>query len=126
MTEQSKKILVVEDEPAVSLALVDALTHEGFTVMSAKDGQNGLATALAEHPDVIVSDIKMPIMTGLEMLNTLRADPWGKNAKVIILSNMSDLETLQKAMEHGAFHYMVKGDSSMADIVAAVKKQLGQ
>ena len=125
MTEPTKKVLVVEDEPAVALALTDALKHEGFSVITAKDGESGLAMALAEHPDVTVTDIKMPVMTGLEMVDKLREDDWGKDAKVIILSNASDLETLQKAMERGMFHYMVKGDSSMADIVSAVKKHLG-
>lgn len=121
----TKTVLVVEDEPAVALALTDALTKEGFTVVGAKDGQEGLAQAIAQHPDIVVTDLKMPVMTGLEMIEKLRADEWGKNVKVIILSNMSDLETLQSAMERGAFHYMVKGDSSMADIVAAVRKHLG-
>ncbi len=121
----TKKILIVEDEAAVALALNDALSKEGFTILSAKDGQDGLAQALAEHPDIVVTDLKMPVMTGLEMIEKLRMDEWGKNVKVIILSNLSDLDTLQSAMEKGAFHYMVKGDSSMADIVTSVRKHLG-
>ena len=125
MTEKKNEILIVEDEPAVGLALSDTLTKEGFSVQSAKDGEEGLQRALAEHPDLIITDLKMPIMTGLEMVEKLRADEWGRTAKILILSNLSDLGTLQSAMEQGAFHYMVKGDSSMSDIVAAVKKQLG-
>ncbi len=120
----TKTVLVVEDEPAVALALTDALQKETFTVLSAKDGQEGLAQVLAHHPDIVVTDIKMPVMTGLEMIEKIRADEWGRDAKILILSNMSDLETLQNAMEKGAFHYMMKGDSSMADIVAAIKKYL--
>lgn len=118
-------ILVVEDEPAVALALTDALGKEGFSVTTAKDGQEGLEKALAEHPELIITDLKMPIMTGLEMVQKLRSDEWGRDAKILILSNLSDLDTLQDAMEKGAFHYMVKGDSNMSDIVIAVKKQLG-
>lgn len=126
MTEtNTKTVLVVEDEPAVALALTDTLAKEGFAVLSAHDGEEGLTQALASHPDIVVTDLKMPVMTGLEMIEKIRADEWGKNAKILILSNMSDLETLQNAMEKGAFHYMVKGDSSMADIVAAIKKYLG-
>ncbi len=120
----TKTVLVVEDEPAVALALTDTLTKEGFTVLSATDGQDGLTQALDNHPDIVVTDLKMPVMTGLEMIEKLRADEWGKNVTVLILSNLSDLETLQSAMEKGAFHYMVKGDSSMADIVSAIKKHL--
>lgn len=121
----TKTVLIVEDEPAVALALNDALAKEGFSVLNAKDGQEGLVQALEKRPDIVVTDLKMPVMTGLEMIEKLRADEWGKTAKVIILSNLSDLETLQNAMEKGAFHYMVKGDSSMADIVGAIKKHLG-
>lgn len=126
MTDQKKTILIVEDEAAVSLALTDAFTHEGYTIFSAANGNAGLEKALAEHPDVIVTDLKMPELGGLEMLDALRKDSWGKSAKVIILSNASDLESLQTAMEHGAFHYMVKSDSSMADIIETVKKQLAE
>ena len=121
----TKTVLIVEDEPAVALALTDALSKEGFTIQTAKDGAEGLSQALAGHPDIVITDLKMPNMTGLEMVEKLRADEWGKSAKVLILSNLSDLDTLQNAMEKGAFHYMVKGDSNMSDIVAAVKKQLG-
>lgn len=126
MTDTKKTILIVEDEAAVALALTDTLSHEGYTILSAANGNAGLEKALAEHPDVIVTDLKMPELGGLEMIDALRKDPWGKTAKVIILSNASDLQSLQAAMEHGTFHYMVKGDSSMADIIDAVKKQLAE
>lgn len=120
----TKRILIVEDEEGMSLALTDALTKQGYEVSTVGDGNAGLAAAQKEHPDLIITDLKMPEMDGLEMIDVLRKDSWGKTAKVIILSNVSDLESLQKAMEHGTFHYMVKGDSSMADILAAVKKQI--
>ncbi|MFZ2555993.1 MAG: response regulator [Minisyncoccia bacterium] len=120
----TKRILIVEDEEGMALALTDALTQEGYSVSRAADGNAGLAAAQKDHPDLIITDLKMPDMGGLEMIDALRKDQWGKTAKVIILSNASDLESLQKAMEHGTFHYMVKGDSSMADIIATVKKQI--
>ena len=126
MSEKKKTVLIVEDEPAVALALTDTLTQEGYTVLSAMDGDKGLQMTLKEHPDVILTDIKMPGMSGIDMIEEIRKDSWGATAKIIILSNASDLGTLQSAMEKGAFHYMVKGDSSVADILAAVKKQLGE
>jgi CheY-like chemotaxis protein len=123
MTDK-KRILVVEDEPGVVLALSDALKTEGFDVVTAKDGEEGLATALKEHPDLILTDLKMPGMDGIAMIDKLHEDTWGRDAAIIILSNASDLDTLKSAMEHDTFHYIVKGDNSMADIVAAVKKRL--
>src|SRR6185436_7905448 len=118
-------ILVVEDEAPTALALCDKLEHEGYKVLKAGDGQSGLDVALKEHPELILADLKMPVMGGMEMIRQLRTDPWGKDAKVIILTNMSDVSKIEEAMVHGAFFYMVKGDSSMNDIVDKVKIQLG-
>ena len=78
-----KKVLVVEDERTLRDALVKKLSKEEFTVLSAKDGKEGLDTALAEHPDLILLDILMPKMNGIEVLQKLREDEWGAKAKVI-------------------------------------------
>ena len=123
--ETKHTILVVEDEAPTALALGDKLTSEGFTVLKAADGNTGLALALEHHPDVILSDLKLPGIDGIEMIRQLRTDPWGKNAKVIILSNISDVSKIEEAMVHGTFFYMVKGDTSMAEVVAKVRTQLG-
>jgi DNA-binding response OmpR family regulator len=122
---KQQTILVVEDEAPTSLALCDKLEHEGYRVLRAGNGKLGLDTALLEHPDLILSDLKMPDMGGMEMIRHLREDAWGKNAKVIILSNMSDVAKIEEAMVQGAFHYMVKGDSSMTDILEKVRAQIG-
>src|SRR5262249_13797658 len=118
-------ILVVEDEAPTALALTDKLEHEGYKVLKAVNGKEGLDTALREHPDLILADLKLPEMNGMEMIRQVRADSWGKNAKIIILTNMSDVSKIEEAMVHGAFYYMVKGDSSMNDILEKVKTQLG-
>jgi CheY-like chemotaxis protein len=124
MEETKRVILVVEDEAPTALALGDKLEHEGYTVLKAGNGKDGLAMALENHPDLILADLKLPEMDGIEMIRRLRTDDWGKDAKVIILSNMSDVIKIEEAMVHGAFFYMVKGDSSMGDILAKVKSQL--
>jgi DNA-binding response OmpR family regulator len=125
MAKPGNTILVVEDEAPTSLALCDKLEHEGYTVLRENNGKDGLATALKEQPDLILADLKMPEMNGMEMIRALREDSWGKDAKVIILTNMSDVAKIEEAMVHGAFYYMVKGDSSMNDIVEKVRSQLG-
>lgn len=126
MTDTHEKILIVEDEPSVAMVFGDMLTNEGYEVIHAGDGEEGLATALKEHPDVILADLKMPKMTGLEMIDALRKDEWGASAKVVILTNASDLSTLQNAIEKGAFHYIVKGDTSMAKVLESVQVLLKQ
>lgn len=123
-SEQSKKILIVEDEVPTALALGDKLEHEGFTVLKAGNGKEGLDMALREHPDLILADLKMPEMGGLEMIGELRKDSWGNTAEVMILTNVSDVEKVDEAMRHGTFHYIVKGDTTMASIVDKVKSQL--
>lgn len=123
MSEQ-KTILLVEDEAPAALALQGALTHHGYTVIVAEDGEKGLALAKEKHPDLILTDLKMPKMGGMEMITELRKDEWGKDVEVIILTNMSEVEMLEKAMENKAFFYIIKGDSSMADIVSKVELRL--
>ena len=124
MKETKHTILVVEDEVSTALALCDKLEHEGFRVTKASNGKEGLANALKNHPDLILADLKLPEMDGMEMIRQLRTDSWGKDAKVIILTNVSDVSKVEEAMVHGTFFYMVKGDSSMSEIVDKVKMQL--
>lgn len=120
-----KKILIVEDEPGLLNALVDKFTHEGFVVLSAKDGQEGLEVALPEHPDLILLDIIMPVMDGMTMLRDLRKDPWGKNVPVILLTNLSEAEKVAESLSQGVYYYLVKSDWKLEDIVKKVKEKLG-
>lgn len=123
--EQIKTILVVEDETPLRNALCDKLTNEGFAVLPAKDGAEGLQVALKEHPDLILLDIIMPVMDGVMMLHKLRADVWGSAAHVIILTNLSDNDDVAKAMEHEVFEYIVKSNVKVEELVRRIKETLG-
>ncbi len=124
-TLPQQTVLLVDDEEAVTFILGKEFEARGHRVLRAKNGKEGLELALAEHPDVILCDLKMPVMGGLEMLQALRKDPWGKNADAIILTNVSDdMTTLQAAMHQGAFFYLVKGDAQMTEIVTKVQSRL--
>jgi len=91
------KILIVEDEESQRIALHDNLAQKGFSVLEAKDGIDGLAVALREHPDIVLLDVRMPRMDGMTMMHKLRVDNWGKTATIIILTNYdaSDAQLLQ-------------------------------
>lgn len=117
-------ILIVEDEGATRLALADVMKGEGFTVITASDGVEGLKTAIKKHPDIILADLKMPKMDGLQMLAELRKDAWGATAEVVILTNVSDVASVEQAMSLNSFHYIVKSDSSIDDIVKKVRGRL--
>ncbi|MCA9354829.1 MAG: response regulator transcription factor [Candidatus Kaiserbacteria bacterium] len=116
-----KKILLVEDEPDIREAMAEAIADAGFAVVTAENGQAGLSTALAEHPDLILLDIVMPIMDGHSMLEQLRQDPWGKTVKVIMLTSMDDVQNIADAHEGSITDYLIKAHSSLDDIVAKVK-----
>lgn len=120
----TQTILVVEDEGATRLALSDVMKGEGFTVLTAEDGEAGLKMALEKHPDIILADLKMPKMTGLQMLAELRKDSWGASAEVIILTNLSDVAALEEAMTLNTFYYIIKSDTGIADVVAKVRQRL--
>lgn len=124
MVEAAKRtILIIEDEAPAALALGNALEQEGYEVFTAEDGEKGLQMALEKHPDVSLVDLRLPKMDGMTVVAEIRKDAWGKNARLIILTNTSDTARLEEAMNHNTFYYLVKGDSSIADIIKAVGAQ---
>ncbi len=121
-----KKILIVEDEAPLRNAVSDILSFEGFEVFQAKNGQEGLDTAIKEHPDLILLDLMMPVMDGLTMLEKLRNDQeYGKNAAVILLTNINDPEKVAMATEAGSYDFLVKSDWNIEDVVKKIKMRLG-
>jgi len=115
-----KSVLIIEDEGSLSFALKAKLTTAGFNTMEARDGEEGLKIALTEHPDIILLDILMPHVDGIEFLNLLRQDEWGKDAKVMVLTNTDVLQNVEKMMENNVFEYYIKGDTPLEDIVEKV------
>lgn len=123
-----KKILIVEivedDRPLLSV-LSERFTNEGYHVIRAMTGNEGLDLALKNKPDLILLDIVMPKMDGITMLRNLRKDPWGKKANVILLTNLSADENITKAVtELEPSYYLIKTDWNMDDIVERVKGSL--
>lgn len=119
-----KKILVVEDETELLEVIVSQLKKMDFEVVAAHDGMEGLDAALREHPDLILLDIVMPKMDGMTMLAKLRRDSWGRNAKVVLLTNLGDTEKVAEAVKHGTYDYLVKADWNINDVVKLVNERL--
>jgi adenylate cyclase len=124
MQESPYTILIVEDEEPLSQVLVERFQNEGFNIISAKDGEEALATALEKKPDLIILDIVMPKMSGLSMLKELRTNEAGKDLPVIILTNLSDTETVNQALTGGATEILVKSDWDISSIVQNVREKL--
>ncbi len=122
--EPNKKILIVEDEIFLRTPLTSSLLEEGFQVLQTENGAEGLRVALKEHPDLILLDVFMPKMGGLEMLAELRKDEWGKQAHVMLLTNSANTENVAAALEGNVTDYLVKAEWDLKEIVKKVKQKL--
>ena len=122
------KILVVDDDEAIRKSLQDALVSEGFDVITANDGEQGLASALDQNPSLILTDLEMPVLDGMEMLKKLRASgDWGKNVPVIILTNFDTSEKImQGIVEHEPSFYFLKSKVTPDTIIETIKDKLGR
>ena len=125
MNTQGKKILIIDDSKDLREVLANALHSENLAVLQAEDGEDGLKIALAEHPDLILLDIVMLKMDGITMLQKLRKDEWGRNAQVMILTNLMDAEKIDSAMSEGVYDFLVKSNWSLPDLVQKIKVKLG-
>lgn len=123
--KDKKKVLIIEDDASLANALRENLNHEGFVTFQAEDGEKGMAIALRERPDLILLDLVLPKLDGMNILADLRSDMWGKTVKVIILSNISDTKKVAEAMAYETFDYLVKSNVNIDMVVAMVKKNLG-
>ena len=120
----AEKVLIVEDEMAMLNVLADKFKREGFDVFKAADGDEGLEAALKERPNLILLDILMPKMDGMTFLRKLREDIWGKNATVVILTNLVDPRVAAETSESGVFDYWVKTELTLDEIVEKVRGKL--
>ena len=125
MTNEKKQtILIVEDEQALLKVYAERFSEEGFLVLKASNGQEGLDTALREKPDIILLDILMPVMDGLTMMQKLRENKsWDKSVPIIFLTNLSEHEerVMKSANENKPAYYLVKSDWSLSSIVEKAK-----
>ncbi len=121
----AKKILIIEDDATLREAVMTALSYEGFTVLTAEDGEAGLNTLLTEKPDLTLLDMMLPKMDGLGVLTELRKDEWGKDAQVIVLTALDDLSKIAEVIEAGGNEYIVKTTVTLNEIVAKVRGKLG-
>lgn len=124
-TINKKTVLVVEDDVALRKVLCDRLTDDGFNVAQAADGEEGLRQTEVKHPDIIILDIFMPKMDGISMLAKLRsADSWGKNVRVLVLTNSTDAETISKVTGFGSTEFLIKSEWGLEALVARVRENL--
>ncbi len=116
-----KKILIAEDDDFLRSLAVTKLEKEGFSVLMAADGQSGLTTATTEIPDLIILDLMLPVMSGFDVLKSLKADDKTKNIKVIVFSNLGEDSDIKTCLDMGANDYLVKANFTLDELVEKIK-----
>ncbi|MBR3595124.1 response regulator [Candidatus Saccharibacteria bacterium] len=119
------KIMVVEDDQSLREIYSIRLTAEGYEVCSAGDGEEALAIAVKERPDLVISDVMMPKISGFDMLDILRSTPETKDIKVIMMTALSSDDQRKRGENLGADKYLVKSQVGIEDVIAAVHEVLG-
>ena len=118
------KIAIIEDDQTISQMYRFKFEAEGFTVQTAENGKLGLELVESMKPDIILLDLMMPEMTGDEMLEKLRQTSWGKDIKVIILTNMGEQELPDNVKNLGVSAVILKADMTPRQVASLVQKQL--
>ena len=119
------KIMVVEDDQSLREIYSIRLTAEGYEVVSAGDGEEALAIAVKERPDLVLSDVMMPKISGFDMLDILRSTPETKDIKVIMMTALSSDDQRKRGESLGADKYLVKSQVGIEDVITAVHEVLG-
>ncbi len=118
------RVQLAEDEPNIVFALTYILERAGFEVTTETDGQEALSAALAEPPAVLILDVSLPVLDGLEVLRRLRADARGHRVPVIVLTAKGRHADREMALDCGADLYLTKPFSN-AELIAAVRRIVG-
>jgi DNA-binding response OmpR family regulator len=118
-----KKILIIEDEMALRMALEEKFSGEGFDVIVADNGEDGLALARQHVPNMILLDIILPKMSGFDVLNALAKDEMTKEIDVMILTNLSETGKVGEFVRKNVSDYLIKADWTLEEICEKVKNK---
>ncbi len=121
---KGKTILLVEDSQTIRFMYRGILSNYGFNVIEAENGEKGFELALERKPDLILLDLILPDIHGLDVLKKIRSYEMTKNIPVLVITNLKEIEDVQKAINLGANYYGYKGSDSPHKILFMVKKLL--
>jgi len=120
------KVALIEDDQAISQMYRIKFEAEGYHVETAENGKLGLGLIEKMRPDIVLLDLMMPVMSGEEMLAKLRATPWGKNVKVIVLTNRGEQEIPPEVRKLGVTALILKADMTPRQVAELVKNKLAE
>lgn len=118
------KIAIIEDDQAISQMYRFKFEAEGYEIETAENGRLGLELAEKMHPDIILLDLMMPEMNGDDMLEAMRGTDWGKDIKVVILTNKGEQEIPDKVRKLGVSAVILKADMTPRQVAELVKSKL--
>ena len=124
-TKKQIKVAIVEDEPAIAHMYRLKFEAEGYKVEMAEDGEVGLQLCEDMQPDIVLLDLMMPVMDGTEMLTKMRATDWGKDIRVLILTNRGREEAPEELRELNIHSYIVKAEMTPRQVFTKVQEALG-
>ncbi len=119
-----KKILVVDDSQTALMMQTMLLKRAGYEIVTARDGEEGVEKALTERPDLILLDVVMPRLSGLEALKRLRADATTRATPILLVTTRGELSSVEAGQEAGCTDYITKPIDG-AEFLAKVKQHLG-
>jgi len=120
--DNKKTVLLVDDDPLIIRMYQKKLSGDGYDILTATNGEEALVQVMKKKPDIILLDVMMPKMNGVETLKALKKDSKTKNIPVIILTNLGDREEdIDKAKKLGARDYLVKSKVSLRELSGIVK-----
>jgi CheY-like chemotaxis protein len=119
--EDEVRVLFVEDDPAVAQMYRLKLELDGYSVEIATDGEQAVAKALADPPDIVFLDIRLPKLDGLGVLEALRGQEQTRQIPVVILSNYSERELINRGLKLGALEYLIKSQTTPARVAGGVE-----
>lgn len=121
---EQRKILLVDDDKDLCELYKTTLGAEGFKVKIAENGEQALAEIMKEKPDLVILDIMMPKIHGIDTLDILKATPETKDIKILVLSALSDQKMIKRAKDFGAIDYIVKSEVDMSSMINRIKEIL--
>lgn len=119
-----KKVLSIEDDAFLSSLVSGKLIENGFSVITAATGKDGIEKSKTEKPDVILLDLMLPDIGGFDILKTIKADPETKDIPVIILSNLGGREEIEESVKLGADGYLIKSNVLPQEVADMVNERI--
>jgi len=122
MSDKKAKILIAEDEKPMAKALELKLSHAGYEIVIALNGQEALDQMAASKFDLVLLDLMMPMLDGFSVLNQLKEK--GDTTPIVVLTNLNQQEDIQKAKDLGAIDFFIKSDTPLAEVIGHVENAL--